>query len=339
MFSTLRRPANLLIFAVAALCPTLASAASFSDVPGDHPAYAAVEYLRSKGILEGYADGTFKPDEIVNRAAAVKVIVSGREDVPELDDRVTSAYDDIPDGSWYLPFVEYARVQLKIIDGPPKKTNFEGSRAVTRAEFLKMFELGQGADPLGAFAEITAGLAQDTSDKNDWFYPYMRYALSASMTQVTAKGNLNPNMDLDRGSMALLMHRYYLYKDGKRTKDLLASADADGGKVINYLEKADAAQASYAATRATIAARGALLSTPDEPIVKGAVKITEGLELIVQAYRTAASGKYDDVIAKCKDAWNLGAAAEEFSPTLAPQGEQIKLISTSLADQARKLKK
>ncbi len=339
MISILHRSANLLLFAVTTLSPVGVAAASFSDVPGDHPAYAAVEYLRTKGILEGYGDGTFRPNEIVNRAAAVKVIVSSLENVPKLDDRVTSAYGDIPDGSWYLPFVEYARVQLKIIDGPPKKTNFEGSRAVTRAEFLKMFQLSQGADPLGSFSEITAPLAQDTTDKNDWFYPYMRFAISTSMTQVTAKGNLNPNMDLDRGSMALLMYRYFLYENGKRVKDLLANADADGAKAITSLEKADAAQAAYAAARATVAARGALRSAPDEPIVKGAVKITEALELIVEAYRTAASGKYDDVIAKCKQAWDLGAAAEEFSPTLAPQGEQIKLISTSLADQARQLKK
>jgi hypothetical protein len=113
----------------------------------------------------------------------------------------------------------------------------------------------------------------------------------------------------------------------------------EGAKVINFLEKGNDVEAGMAATRATIATRGALQSSPDEPIVKGAVKITEALQLIVQAYRTAATGKYDDVIDKCKQAWDLGAAAEEFSPTLKIQAQQVQMISGSLADQARALKK
>ncbi len=340
MFPHHLRVASLSAFVGLLLSPTgaLAAAPSFPDVPNDHPAHEAVEYLKAKSILSGYPDGTFRPDEIVNRAAAVKVIVSSQDGLPNLNDREETAFNDIPTDAWYLPYVEWARVQLEIIDGPPKKTAFEGGRAVTRAEFLKMFLLAEGADPTTAFSEINGPLSADVTNPKDWFYPYMRYAIVSSMTQVSSKGNLNPNMDLDRGSMAVLMYRYFLYEDGKRVKDLLANADTDGGRVISWLEKASPEPATQAATRATLAARGALQSSPDEPIVKGAVKITEALELIVQAYRTAASGKYDDVIAKCKKAWDLGAAAEEFSPTLAPQAEQVQLISTSLADQARKLK-
>ncbi len=341
MFSSTRKLSYFPLFAILLSAPlgTSAAAPSFPDVPNDHPAHEAVEYLKAKGILAGYPDGTFKPDEIVNRAAAVKVIVSSQDDLPELDDREKSAFSDILAGAWYLPYVEWARVQLEIIDGPPKKTAFEGDRAVTRAEFLKMFLLAEGANPTTSYSEITGPLSADVTNPKEWFYPYMRYAITSSMTQVTSKGNLNPNMNLDRGTMAVLMHRYFLYENNKRVKDLLANADEDGGRVITWLEKAGADAATQAATRATLAARGALQSSPDEPIVKGAVKITEALELIVQAYRTAVSGKYDDVIAKCKKAWELGAAAEEFSPTLAPQAEQVQLISTSLADQARALKK
>lgn len=40
----------------------------FKDVPETHWAYKAIEELAEKGIINGYEDGTFKPDEIVTRA-------------------------------------------------------------------------------------------------------------------------------------------------------------------------------------------------------------------------------------------------------------------------------
>lgn len=40
----------------------------FKDVPETHWAYEAIEELAEKGIINGYEDGTFKPDEAVTRA-------------------------------------------------------------------------------------------------------------------------------------------------------------------------------------------------------------------------------------------------------------------------------
>ena len=57
------------------LLPAFASAQSFKDVPASHPAYAAVEYLKSANIVSGYPDGTFQPNRPVNRAEALKLIL------------------------------------------------------------------------------------------------------------------------------------------------------------------------------------------------------------------------------------------------------------------------
>lgn len=40
----------------------------FKDVPETHWAYKAIEELAEMGIINGYEDGTFKPDEAVTRA-------------------------------------------------------------------------------------------------------------------------------------------------------------------------------------------------------------------------------------------------------------------------------
>ena len=47
---------------------------AFSDVKEGNSHYVAIEYLRTNGIIQGYEDGTFKPEQTVNRAEAVKML-------------------------------------------------------------------------------------------------------------------------------------------------------------------------------------------------------------------------------------------------------------------------
>ena len=50
------------------------AAAQFSDVAGT-PYEKAVVYLTEKGVIDGFEDGTFRPQGIVTRAQACKMIV------------------------------------------------------------------------------------------------------------------------------------------------------------------------------------------------------------------------------------------------------------------------
>lgn len=46
----------------------------FSDVTAEHPLYEAVRWAASNGVVTGYPDGTFRPDNTITRAEAVTVI-------------------------------------------------------------------------------------------------------------------------------------------------------------------------------------------------------------------------------------------------------------------------
>lgn len=43
---------------------------NFKDVPEDFWAKEEIEFLSSKGVIKGYHDGTFKPNEPVKRVQA-----------------------------------------------------------------------------------------------------------------------------------------------------------------------------------------------------------------------------------------------------------------------------
>lgn len=51
-----------------------ASAKSFEDVPQTHWAYDAVEYLASKGLVEGYPDGSFQGDKLMTRYELAMIV-------------------------------------------------------------------------------------------------------------------------------------------------------------------------------------------------------------------------------------------------------------------------
>lgn len=46
----------------------------FKDVPEKHWAYKAIEELAEKGIINGYEDGTFRPEEPITRAEVATII-------------------------------------------------------------------------------------------------------------------------------------------------------------------------------------------------------------------------------------------------------------------------
>lgn len=309
---------------------------SFSDVPPTHAAFQAAEYLKAKGVITGYADGTFKPEQSVNRAEAIKLIVAPLVDVEALAQANASPFSDVKSGDWFLGYVEFAR-QSGIVDGPPQKPAFNGSSPVRKAEFIKMLAQANNAKPLETLSEIQLPLSSDVVNTGEWYYPYMRFAIASSMTMVGADGLLRPDRPLTRGDCALLLHRYIMYKEGRRTQALLSEAESEIIVILGALEKNDIASAEEASARAWIAARGAHLAKPDEPLVQGALKTTEAFRSLVRAYRAGVNKEYAQVVTLAGEAWNLAARAKELAPKLATISDQIQQISRAMADSARGL--
>jgi len=274
----------------------------------------------------------------VNRAEALKIIVAPYVPQEVLATATASVYGDVPAGSWFLPYVEAARQMLKVIDGPPAKTNFLPTNNVTKAEFIKMLLIANKVDPAATLGEIRTGLATDVTDPNAWYYPHMRFAIASSMTMVAEDGTLNPGQELTRAQVALLLYRLEMFKQGRRTQALLTEAETEILNVLALIDSQDIQNAEYAATRSTVAARGALISAPDEAIVKGAVKISEGFQALVGAYKAGLQGDLDSTIALSGAAWNNAAKAIEFSPGLSSVATQMQTIAKGLADEARALK-
>lgn len=336
-YTTVTLTLCLLVTNTAFVSHVHAQGATFSDVPSTHPAHDAIVYLRDQGLLKGYADGTFKPNQEVDRAAALKMILAGRVTDEQVAGLQNPGFSDIPSDAWYEGYVAKG-VELGIIDGPPKATAFNGSRPVIRAEFLKLLLLAQQMNA-NSYSEIQLPLTSDVSDPSTWFYPYFRLGLATAITDIDPNGKLYPEKKLTRGDVALSVYLLLMYKQHRRTQALLTTTETElAGNVMPNLNTQGLAVAKMAHTRALLAVRGALTSRPDSTVVKGAVKVTEGLGALVLAYDAGVGGRPDEVISLAGKAYNLSVQAKEFSPSLDTIATNIQAIAHTMADEARALK-
>jgi hypothetical protein len=82
----------------------------FSDVPAHHWAYSSIMLLAQKGVIEGYADGTFRPQGLVTRSEFAKMMTLALG-IPLLTNPAPS-FADVSGNSWDFVYVETAKKYL-----------------------------------------------------------------------------------------------------------------------------------------------------------------------------------------------------------------------------------
>lgn len=117
----------------------------------------AVQYLKTKKVMEGYDDGTFKPDQPINRAEFLKIVFAakGSEPVPGV-----ACFKDIDPTLWYAPYVCAAK-RRGIVSGYSDDT-FRPEQTINTAEAMKIM--------LSAYKG-----EMEAARREDWFEPYADY--------------------------------------------------------------------------------------------------------------------------------------------------------------------
>ena len=103
----------------------------FSDVDG-HWAKEYIEELKNEGIISGFGDGSFRPDNIITRAEFVSMLMRAK---PVVDAVGTSEFNDVSENAWYYDAVIDAS-KAGIVFGTDG--NFMPNSAVTREQLAVM---------------------------------------------------------------------------------------------------------------------------------------------------------------------------------------------------------
>jgi len=101
---------KLLSFALLTLALLAAStshgplAHAYSDVATDDPSATAITWLTDQGVTQGYADGTFAPENPINRAEFLKVLVTLKDKTSPATP-AAACFTDVATDAWYAPYI------------------------------------------------------------------------------------------------------------------------------------------------------------------------------------------------------------------------------------------
>jgi hypothetical protein len=181
--------------------PTLTSAvpaaeSGFSDLTESHWASGCVKRLSDSGIVSGNPDGSFRPNNPINRAEFLKLVFIAL--YPELSDSSASAcFSDVKTNDWFSGYV-CAALSKKIVTGYNGNT-FRPSQSITRAEavsiLIKSLRLPISANPYSQFSDV----------KVAWQASYINSANKYDLVSGYGDNTFRPNNNIARAEAAQLV--------------------------------------------------------------------------------------------------------------------------------------
>ncbi len=182
----------------------LTAASTFKDVSSKTKHADAINFVHDRHIVDGMPDGTYHPEQHINRAELVKVVMLATH-APGLDTAVFSApcASDLSLDNWATKYICYSKV-ANLIDGYPDNT-FKPWQSVTYAEALKIVMNSFGLVPPQSDAPwyeayqalaLADGIALPTTDL---FSPLDRADMAELITRAVQYNQANPNITQLRG--------------------------------------------------------------------------------------------------------------------------------------------
>ncbi|MBD3330629.1 hypothetical protein GF354_03825 [Candidatus Peregrinibacteria bacterium] len=185
--------------------------ADFSDVSENTIERTAIDWLENNGVINGYEDNTFRPNNYVNRAEFLKMLYltlnfSKWESVPMIDNQT---FSDLPEGEfWYQKYLSKAFKDEAVTgypDGtvrPDQNINFaEASKIIANAFFN--FD--------NSDVELVNGhcFLDRSYYEGEWFIDYMDYLDDYCILPPSLgdRSGRHPEMLVTREDMAVMLYR------------------------------------------------------------------------------------------------------------------------------------
>ena len=157
------------------------------DIIG-HKYETAIRYLADKKIIGGYADGSFRPSNSVNRAEFIKIVVGAKLGY-EPSGSASNCFTDVKASDWFAPYVCYAKNNGII--GGYSDGSFKPGNTINLAEAAKIVVNALGLD-----------LSND--DSGYWYSVFIRTLQNSNFIP----DSFNSVQDVvNRGQMAELIYR------------------------------------------------------------------------------------------------------------------------------------
>ena len=170
--------------------------AAFSDVGAETTYKDAINYAEQNGIIGGYADGTFKPVQTINRAEFTKIAIAAAFNYDPAKDpsgfdifsTVYVHFSDVQDRQWYLPYLRKA-LDNAVIGGYPDGS-FKPANEITFVEAAKII--------------VNSFKYEIAADPSVWYKPYVEKLAELKAIPTTITGF---SQKINRAEMVEIIYR------------------------------------------------------------------------------------------------------------------------------------
>jgi hypothetical protein len=165
----------------------------FKDVPDDFWAKTEIEFLSSKGIIKGFSDGAFRPDQPVKRVQAAIMIT--RALGLDTSNRPNPGFQDIKN----LDKEAYNAIAAVVDEGIfPKGKTFRPNEALSRADMA--VALVKAYDLKGTYHKPITDVSKE-------LYPYVSALAANGITKIYQDGTFKPNNTVTRAQFSVFFAR------------------------------------------------------------------------------------------------------------------------------------
>ena len=214
---------------------TMFAGAAFTD-SADISQTEAVDMLTALGVIDGYEDGSFRPDATITRAEAAKMIYTirngGNTNADAFEGGSTS-FTDVYAGYWAEGYIKYCQA-MGIISGK-STTSFAPEDTVTGTELAKMLlvTLGYDANKSGlegtGWDQKTNGLASQNG-----LYEDVTASLSAACPRQFAAQIMYNAINADLVKWSSDANAYEKVTETTTSYEPMPVYDATGSTITGY---------------------------------------------------------------------------------------------------------
>ncbi|MDD5103583.1 MAG: sortase [Candidatus Peribacteraceae bacterium] len=220
---------GILLSLVCIASPVIALAAAFPDTAGT--VYeAAFGELKAQGVIQGYSDGLARPEVPLNRAEALKVILSleggTKERIAWYQGHLPAMplFWDMDQAQWYAPYVETA-FEKSFITGYPDGSLRPGQvLRVEEAVALLMRTVGEGTG-LGSNADLSPYIENQS---RQWYTAAINSAIRRNL--IMHQGRLRLGTAITRGQFFDMAYRLSVVR--RNTMTAFSGAEPVSAAVI-----------------------------------------------------------------------------------------------------------
>lgn len=208
---------------------TVYAASPFSDVKESNWAYASVKAMVDKAIINGYPDGTFKPNKKVTYGEFIKLLIVSKDYNLPIAEKGEHWANNHFQKAYELNLFPYGKITTSMLD-----------QEIPREMMAYLLSMSLGDIDIEKYDSLRAEII-DIKGGDEYLYPIVKI-YSTGILNGYPDGTFKQKESLTRAEMAVALEKYIKFSNGEVIEKYTANQEAaqtrvNDSIVESYLQK------------------------------------------------------------------------------------------------------